>query len=66
MGFVAAAMERFGRTKEDIMWRMSYAELMIMTRDVTRYVSAEEMKERKRLERPESFDMEYFQTKLSR
>lgn len=46
------------------MWRMSYAELMIMSTDVSRYVTAEDMKKKKKSERPKEFTTEYFQTKL--
>ena len=67
MGVVGAAMERFGAKKEDILWRMSYAELMIMTMDVSRYVSADEVKgRRERHRKPKEFTTEYFQTKLGR
>ena len=59
-------MERFGQQKETVLWKMSYAELMIMSTDVSRYVSAEELKERKRKMKPEEFTAEYFQTRLER
>lgn len=59
-------MERFGQRKETVLWKMSYAELMIMSTDVSRYVSAEELKERKRKMKPEEFTAEYFQTRLER
>ena len=59
-------MERFGQRKETVLWKMSYAELMIMSTDVSRYVSAEELKERKRMMKPEEFTAEYFQTRLER
>ena len=64
LGIVAAAMERFGQPKEYILWRMSYAELMIMTTDVSRYVTAEEVQEQRKRERPKEFTTEYFQTRL--
>ena len=61
-------MERFGQPKQYILWKVSYAELMIMNMDVTRYISAEEEKERQeeaaRSQRPETFTEEYFQSKL--
>ena len=61
-------MERFGQTKHYILWELSYAELMIMNMDVTRYISAEEEKEMKeeaeRNRRPKEFTEEYFQTKF--
>ena len=68
LGIVAQAMERFGQTKHYILWKLSYAELMIMSMDVTRYISADEEKERLeeevRNQRPEQFTEEYFQTKF--
>ena len=68
LGIVAQSMERFGQPKKYILWKVSYAELMIMNMDVTRYISAEEEKERQeesaRNQRPETFTEEYFQSKL--
>ena len=61
-------MERFGQTKHYIIWKLSYAELMAMSMDVTRYISAEEEKERQeeaaRNQRPKEFTEEYFQAKF--
>ena len=68
LGIVGQAMERFGQTKHYIIWKLSYAELMAMSMDVTRYISAEEEKERQeeaaRNQRPKEFTEEYFQTKF--
>ena len=68
LGIVAQSMERFGQPKHYILWKISYAELMIMNMDVTRYISAEEEKERQeeaeRNRRPKEFNEEYFQSKL--
>lgn len=57
-------MERFGCTKRHILWKISYAELMLMNTDVSRYVTKEELLERERKRRPDKFTTEYFQTKL--
>lgn len=61
-------MERFGQPKNYILWKLSYAELMAMNMDVTRYISAEEEKEMReeaeRNRRPKEFTEEYFQTKF--
>jgi len=61
-------MERFGQPKHYILWKLSYAELMAMNMDVTRYISAEEEKEMReeaeRNRRPKEFTEEYFQTKF--
>lgn len=57
-------MERFGRSKRHILWKISYAELMLMNTDVSRYVTKEELLERERNRRPDKFTTEYFQTKL--
>ena len=68
LGIIAQSMERFGQTKHYILWKLSYAELMVMNMDVTRYISAEEEKERSEEEarnrRPEEFTEAYFQAKL--
>ena len=68
LGIIAQSMERFGQTKHYILWKLSYAELMIMNMDVTRYISAEEEKElledAERNRRPNEFNEEYFQTKF--
>ena len=63
-GIIAQAMERFGRSKRHILWKISYAELMLMNTDVSRYVTREELLERERKRRPDKFTTEYFQTKL--
>ena len=63
-GIIAQAMERFGRSKRHILWKISYAELMLMNTDVSRYVTKEELLERERKRRPDKFTTEYFQTKL--
>ena len=44
--------------------KISYAELMLMNTDVSRYVTKEELLERERKRRPDKFTTEYFQTKL--
>ena len=68
LGIVAQSMERFGQPKHYILWKLSYAELMIMNIDVIRYISADEEKERQeeaeRNQRPQEFTEEYFQAKL--
>ena len=67
LGIVAQSMERFGQPKQYILWKISYAELMIMNIDVTRYISAEEEKERLeevRSRSPKEFTEEYFQARL--
>ena len=68
LGIVAQSMERFGQPKHYILWKLSYAELMAMNMDVTRYISAEEEKEireeAERNRRPKEFTEEYFQTKF--
>lgn len=68
LGIVAQSMERFGQPKHYILWNLSYAELMAMNMDVTRYISAEEEKEireeAERNRRPKEFTEEYFQTKF--
>lgn len=63
-GIIAQAMERFGRSKRHILWKISYAELMLMNTDVSRYVTKEELLERERKRRPDKFTTEYYQTKL--
>jgi len=61
-------MERFGQPKHYILWKVSYAELMLMNMDVTRYISAEEEKEMAKLSernrQPKEFTEEYFQARL--
>lgn len=57
-------MERFGCPKRYVLWRISYAELLVMNLDVSRYVTKEELEERERNRRPEKFTTEYYQTKL--
>ena len=61
-------MERFGQPKHYILWKLSYAELMVMNMDVTRYVSADEEKEQLeeayRNRKPEEFTEDYFQARL--
>ena len=68
LGIVAQSMERFGQPKHYILWEISYAELMLMNMDATRYISAEEEKERleeaARNRKPQEFNEEYFQAKL--
>ena len=64
LGIIAQSMERFGRSKHYILWKISYAELLAMNMDVSRYVSKEELIEREKNRRPETFTTEYFQTKL--
>ena len=67
-GIVAQSMERFGQPKHYILWKVSYAELMLMNMDVTRYISAEEEKEMakvsERNRQPKEFTEEYFQARL--
>ena len=57
-------MERFGRSKRHILWKISYAELMLMNTDVSRYVTKAELLDRERKSRPDKCTTEYFQTKL--
>lgn len=69
LGIVAQSMERFGQPKHYILWKISYAELMIMNIDVTRYISAEEeekerLSEEFRSRQPKEFTEEYFQARL--
>lgn len=67
LGIVAQSMERFSASKHYILWKLSYAELLAMNMDVSRYVSAEEEKEHmaeKSKNDPEGFTTEYYQTKL--
>lgn len=64
LGIIAQSMERFGCSKHYILWKISYAELLVMNMDVSRYISKEELIEREKSCRPETFTTEYFQTRL--
>lgn len=67
LGIIAQSMERFGLSKHYILWKLSYAELLVMNMDVSRYVSAEEEKEERAKgvkDRSGNFTTEYYQTKL--
>ncbi len=46
LGIIAQSMERFGCSKHYILWKISYAELLVMNMDVSRYISKEELIER--------------------